>query len=260
MLVLKVLPELSTAKRLVRSGRSRTRSSTTRTSWRYRSAARSVRTTSRRSARLPRTRPFTRLSSRGSMRAMSRRWRKCSGSYGGFAPFCPASAAYADPGRCIRRTRELMGLKLSAAWFIDSWCVLDGLAFASLRKPRNWAAATLVEPVTTVLIGPPDWRAVSISRLPTALAATRGPFQEGVLDDDGRENCVSVAGSRPPDGPAGLPRWRARPRHVRRVRATSPRAVGTAGWWRCRSQPVERVAHRARRRRYERRPIPGLPA
>ena len=80
-----------------------------------------------------------------------------------------------------------MGLKLSAAWFIDGCrCVLDGLAFASLRKPRNSAAATLVEPVTTVLIGPPDWRAVSISRLPTALAATRGPFQEGVLDDDGR--------------------------------------------------------------------------
>jgi hypothetical protein len=37
------------------------------------------------------------------------------------------------------------------------------------------------------LIAPPDWRAVSISRLSTALAATRGPFQEGVLTETDEE-------------------------------------------------------------------------
>jgi hypothetical protein len=73
------------------------------------------------------------------------------------------------------------------AWYIDAWSVLDGIAFASQRGPRDWDAPVLTPAVTTVLIGPPDWRAVGIAKLTTALAATRGTFQEGVFDEEDAE-------------------------------------------------------------------------
>lgn len=74
-----------------------------------------------------------------------------------------------------------------ARWYIDSWSVLDGTAFASLRDPRDWTKETLSPAETTVVIGPPDWRAVSIARLSTAVSAARGTFQEGVLGENGQE-------------------------------------------------------------------------
>jgi hypothetical protein len=72
------------------------------------------------------------------------------------------------------------------SWYIDSWSILDGIAFASLRDPWN-DAPTLAPAQTTVMIAPPDWRAVSIARLSTALAATRGGFQEGLYSDNDNE-------------------------------------------------------------------------
>ena len=71
-------------------------------------------------------------------------------------------------------------------WYIDSWCVLDGIAFASFREPFD-EGSVLPSTDTTVMIAPPDWRAVSIGRLSTALAAARGPFQESVVDDNENE-------------------------------------------------------------------------
>src|SRR5262249_23162254 len=74
-----------------------------------------------------------------------------------------------------------------AGWYVDSWCVLDGLAFASLREPRAFDDDALAPAETTVVIGPPEWRAVSIARVTTAVCAARGRFQESVFDDDGYE-------------------------------------------------------------------------
>jgi hypothetical protein len=71
------------------------------------------------------------------------------------------------------------------AWYIDSWSILDGIAFASLREPWDDDATNLVPAQTTVMMAPPDWRAVSIARLSTALAATRRGFQDGVYDTQG---------------------------------------------------------------------------
>jgi hypothetical protein len=77
-----------------------------------------------------------------------------------------------------------MGLE---TWFVDAWSVLDGIAFASLRDARQWDEEKLTPSTTTVIIGPPDWRAVSIARITTALRATRGPFQESVFDENDEE-------------------------------------------------------------------------
>jgi hypothetical protein len=76
---------------------------------------------------------------------------------------------------------------MSDAWYIDAWSILDGIAFASLRVARDWGLDTLSPSTTTIIIGPPDWRAVSISRVTTALRAAHGPFQESVFDDNDHE-------------------------------------------------------------------------
>lgn len=65
------------------------------------------------------------------------------------------------------------------AWYIDSWAVRDGLAFASERD------AETIEASATVHIAPPDFRPVPIARISTAMAAARGHFQERLYDFEG---------------------------------------------------------------------------
>jgi hypothetical protein len=82
---------------------------------------------------------------------------------------------------------------MGLSWVIDSWAPLDGVVFASKRKPEPFEAPPFagspawLDAETTVHISPPDWRPVSISRLATALAASRGPLQAGFWSaPDGR--------------------------------------------------------------------------
>lgn len=65
-------------------------------------------------------------------------------------------------------------------WRIESWSVLDGIAFAS-----EWAEES--ELTVTVVVSPPDWSVVTIANRSTALLAARGPFQEGFFTEEGEE-------------------------------------------------------------------------
>ena len=67
------------------------------------------------------------------------------------------------------------------AWFIDSWAVLDGLAFASERGSNP------IEAETTVFLTVPDLEPVPVGRISTALRAQRASFQDGFRDDTGEE-------------------------------------------------------------------------
>lgn len=67
------------------------------------------------------------------------------------------------------------------AWYIDSWAVLDGLAFVSRR------AADSVEAEDTVFFSVPDLEPIPIGRISTALRAQRASFQDGFRDADGNE-------------------------------------------------------------------------
>ena len=58
-------------------------------------------------------------------------------------------------------------------WYIDAWAVLDGYAFASLRSPDS------IEASVTFFVAPPYFEPEPVASLATALAATRGHFQEG---------------------------------------------------------------------------------
>jgi hypothetical protein len=70
-----------------------------------------------------------------------------------------------------------------ADWYIESWAVRDGFAFASQRPPRKIEATE-----RTVFIGVPDLVPVPIGRVSTALRATRANFQDGFVDPkDGGE-------------------------------------------------------------------------
>ena len=66
-------------------------------------------------------------------------------------------------------------------WFIDAWAVLDGYAFASLRAPDS------IDAEVTLFVSPPYFEPEPVASLATALAATRGHFQDRFLDEDGRE-------------------------------------------------------------------------
>jgi hypothetical protein len=66
-------------------------------------------------------------------------------------------------------------------WFIDSWAVVDGLAFASKRNPDS------IDASTTVFLSVPDIEPIPIGRISTALRAQRSSFQDGFRDDDGNE-------------------------------------------------------------------------
>lgn len=58
-------------------------------------------------------------------------------------------------------------------WYIDAWSVIDGYAFASARPPDS------LEAVATFFVSPPYFEPEPVASLATALAATRGHFQEG---------------------------------------------------------------------------------
>lgn len=66
-------------------------------------------------------------------------------------------------------------------WYIDAWAVLDGYAFASLRRPHS------IEASITFFVAPPYFEPEPVASLATALAATRGHFQEGFHDGEGEE-------------------------------------------------------------------------
>jgi hypothetical protein len=62
---------------------------------------------------------------------------------------------------------------MTQRWYIDAWSVIDGYAFASARPPDS------VDAVATFFVSPPYFEPEPVASLATALAATRGHFQEG---------------------------------------------------------------------------------
>jgi hypothetical protein len=67
------------------------------------------------------------------------------------------------------------------AWYIDSWSVLDGLAFASQR------AADSLDADATVFLSVSDLEPIPVGRMSTALRAQRASFQDGFRDTEGNE-------------------------------------------------------------------------
>jgi hypothetical protein len=70
---------------------------------------------------------------------------------------------------------------MSMLWFIDSWDVVDGMAFASQRKMGSTDASA------TVYIAAPHFDPEPVASIATALAATRNHFQWGFFGEDGNE-------------------------------------------------------------------------
>lgn len=66
-------------------------------------------------------------------------------------------------------------------WYIDSWAVLDGIAFASLRHPNS------IKADATVFLSVPDLEPVPVGRISTALRAQRNCFQDRFCDKYGNE-------------------------------------------------------------------------
>src|SRR5215213_7974685 len=64
-------------------------------------------------------------------------------------------------------------------WYIDAWSVVDGYAFASLRREASLDAEV------TFFVAPPYFEPEPVATLATALAATRGDFQEGFWSGEG---------------------------------------------------------------------------
>jgi hypothetical protein len=62
---------------------------------------------------------------------------------------------------------------MTQAWYIDAWSVIDGYAFASARSPDS------LDATATFVLSPPYFEPEPVASLATALAATRGHFQEG---------------------------------------------------------------------------------
>ena len=62
---------------------------------------------------------------------------------------------------------------MTTEWYIDAWSVIDGYAFASARPPDS------LDAVATFFVSPPYFEPEPVASLATALAATRGHFQEG---------------------------------------------------------------------------------
>jgi hypothetical protein len=66
-------------------------------------------------------------------------------------------------------------------WYVDTWSVLDGRLFASVRPPES------IEASSTVFLAVPDLEPVPVGRISTALHACRAGFQEGLRGEDGAE-------------------------------------------------------------------------
>lgn len=76
------------------------------------------------------------------------------------------------------------------AWYIDAWCPVDGLAFASRRRGGILHEENIQEPLRareTVYLCPPFFEPEPVGSLATALAATRGHFQTGFYQDEDKE-------------------------------------------------------------------------
>lgn len=68
------------------------------------------------------------------------------------------------------------------SWYIDAWCPVDGLAFASRRQESILHAENKERSLSaeeTIYLCPPFFEPEEIGNLATALAATRGHFQTG---------------------------------------------------------------------------------
>jgi hypothetical protein len=71
---------------------------------------------------------------------------------------------------------------MDQSWYIDAWCPVDGLAFASRRQRSILHAENSERSLyakETVYLCPPFFEPEQIGSLATALAATRGHFQTG---------------------------------------------------------------------------------
>jgi hypothetical protein len=66
-------------------------------------------------------------------------------------------------------------------WYVDTWSVLDGRLFASVRRPES------IEASSTVFLAVPDLEPIPVGRISTALHACRAGFQEGLRGEDGSE-------------------------------------------------------------------------
>ena len=67
-------------------------------------------------------------------------------------------------------------------WYVDSWAVRDGLAFASRRMRDDFRKTE-----RSVFIAVPDLDAIPVGRVSTGLSATRANFQAGFRTQDGLE-------------------------------------------------------------------------
>jgi hypothetical protein len=70
-------------------------------------------------------------------------------------------------------------------WYMESWSVTDGLAFASERTEDGTV-------VNVVFLAPPYWSPVAVANVSTAWAAHRASFQRGFFDAEG-ENEIAFA-------------------------------------------------------------------
>lgn len=66
-------------------------------------------------------------------------------------------------------------------WYVDTWSVLDGRLFASVRPPES------IDASSTVFLAVPDLEPIPVGRISTALHACRSGFQEGLRGEDGAE-------------------------------------------------------------------------
>ena len=66
-------------------------------------------------------------------------------------------------------------------WYVDTWSVLDGRLFASVRPPES------IQATSTVFLAVPDLEPIPVGRISTALHACRAGFQEGLRGTDGAE-------------------------------------------------------------------------
>lgn len=67
------------------------------------------------------------------------------------------------------------------SWYIDAWCPLDGLAFASRRRSilHEEISKQSLKAEEIIYLCPPFFEPEQIGSLATALGATRGHFQTG---------------------------------------------------------------------------------
>ena len=71
-------------------------------------------------------------------------------------------------------------------WYVESWSVTDGLAFASERTDDGTV-------VNVVFLAPPYWSPVAVANVSTAWAAHRASFQRGFFDAEGENEIAFVS-------------------------------------------------------------------